>query len=99
MSTDDIARLAEAISKKMALCSKNVLTVDEVVQYTGLTKSYLYKLTHARLIPHSKPGGKLLYFRREDLETWMMNNPIATDDELTERALEYCRRNEMNFTK
>lgn len=29
----------------------------------------------------------------------MMNNPIATDDELTERALEYCRRNEMNFIK
>lgn len=40
---------------------------------TGLAPSTLYKLTSRGEIPHAKPGGRL-FFRRSELETWMMTN-------------------------
>ena len=41
---------------------KSVLTIDEAAEYMGLKKSYLYKLTSERRIPHFKPNGKKIYF-------------------------------------
>lgn len=40
---------------------------------TGLAPSTLYKLTSRGEIPHAKPGGRL-YFRRSELEQWLMND-------------------------
>ncbi len=51
------------------LTSKKVLTFDEAAKFTGLSKSYLYKLTSQQRIPFFKPTGKLVYFDREELET------------------------------
>ena len=41
---------------------KTVLNFDEVAAYTGLSKSYLYKLTCSGGIPCYKPQGKHIYF-------------------------------------
>lgn len=69
---------------------KSVLTIDEAAEYMGLKKSYLYKLTSERRIPHFKPNGKKIYFEREALTSWMMSNPVLTQDELESRAQVYC---------
>lgn len=69
---------------------KQVLTIDEAAEYMGLKKSYLYKLTSERRIPHFKPNGKKIYFEREALTSWMMSNPVLTQDELNSRAQAYC---------
>ena len=53
---------------------KSVLTIDEAAEYMGLKKSYLYKLTSERRIPHFKPNGKKIYFEREALTSWMMSS-------------------------
>ncbi len=69
-----------------ALGQKNVLTFDEVVQFTGLKKSYLYKLTSTQQVPHFKPRAKLLYFDRVEIEKWLLQNPIRTTDEIQAQA-------------
>lgn len=86
--TEIIERL-ERIEKSVLL-SKNVLTFDEAVLFTGLAKSYLYKLTASGKIPHYKPSGKLIYFDRAELEKWMLRNPVKTAEEIEQQAIDYC---------
>ena len=55
--------------------SKNVLNIKEACEYLGYKKSYIYKLTSAGIIPHSKPNGKTIFFDKTKLEEWMLSNP------------------------
>jgi len=66
--------------------TKPVLTFNEAAAYTGLSKSYLYKLTASRQIPHSKPMGKQLYFDREELDQWLLRNEVKTADKIEAEA-------------
>lgn len=61
---------------------KKVLSFKEAVTFTGLSKSYLYKLTSRRHVPHFKPHGKKIYFDRAQLEAWLLSNPVATADQI-----------------
>lgn len=81
------------------LNQKNILTFDEAAKFTGLSKSYLYKLTSANKIPFYRPSGKLLYFQREELETWLLQNRVSTSDELENKAQAYCMSNKIGGAK
>lgn len=70
----------------MLLSSKTVFTFDEAATYTGLSKSFLYKLTSSGNIPCYKPNGKVLFFNRIELDNWMMQNRKATNEELETKA-------------
>lgn len=78
MTKEELKALADTIVDKIWLYHKEVLTLDEAAQYTGMKKSYLYKLTASRAIPHYKPNGKNCFFRRTELVDWLTANPIAT---------------------
>lgn len=93
MTSDEINQLALAIGKNVLICQKEILTLEEVAQYTGLAKSQLYKLTSEKKIPHYKPTGKVCYFKRSEVEAWLTSNPVATASELNERAQSYCLKN------
>lgn len=82
--------------EKGVMMQKNVLTFEEAVMFTGLAKSYLYKLTGGGKIPYYKPSGKLIYFQREELERWMLRNPVKTADEIEQQAVNYCHTNRAN---
>ncbi len=60
--------------EKLLLTNKKVLSFDEACDYTGISRSYMYKLTSSGKIPHSKPGGKLIFFNRDLLEAWLLAN-------------------------
>lgn len=72
---------------------KEVLTLEEAAQYMGLKKSYLYKLTMHREIPHYKPNGKMCYFKLAELVAWLTDNRVATAAELDDAAARYCQTN------
>lgn len=93
MTQEELSQLALAIGQNVLFAQKEVLTLEEVAQYTGLKKSYLYKLTAAKAIPHYKPNGKNCFFRRTELEEWLTTNPVATVADLNGRAQAYCMRN------
>ena len=92
MAEQEIISKLAAIERNTLLAAKNVLTPDDVVQLTGMSKSCLYKLTSTRKIPHYKPNGKMVYFNREELEKWMQSNRVATDEELECESENFCRR-------
>ena len=73
---------------------KPVLTFEEGCEFTGLSKSYMYKLTHRNRIPHFKPHGKNIYFSREELEKWLLKNPVKTAEAVEQEATNYvaCNR-------
>lgn len=65
------------------LNNKAVLNVAECSAFTGLSVSYIYKLTHTGKIPHSKPNGKLVFFDRKKVEEWLLSNPVETEADRT----------------
>jgi len=65
---------------------KTVLNFDEVAAYTGLSKSYLYKLTCSGGIPCYKPQGKHIYFNKQEIDQWLLQNRKATTKELEDKA-------------
>ena len=69
--------------------SKEVLNLQEACQYLELSQSHLYKLTSAGTIPHYKPNGKKLYFKRSELDAWLLRNRCATQDEIEQQAADY----------
>lgn len=75
------------IIESLMLAQKNVLTFDEVAVYTGISKSYLYKLTSGGGIPCYKPNGKLIYFSKLELDSWLLQNRKATNKEIENKAI------------
>ena len=72
--------------EKLFLTQKNVLNFSEVKSYTNLSESYLYQLTIYVGIPCYKPNGKKLYFKKQEIEDWLLSNRKATNIELDELA-------------
>ena len=70
----------------LLLSQKTVLNFDEVADYTGLSKSYLYKLTSNGGIPCYKPQGKHIYFNKQEIDQWLLQNRKATTKELDNQA-------------
>jgi excisionase family DNA binding protein len=62
------------------------LSIAEAASFTGLKPSYLYKLIHLKRIPHYKPTGGKVYFRREDLEAFIFRGRSSADYEVAEKA-------------
>lgn len=71
--------------------TKNVLTFTEACNYCGFSKSYMYRLTSTRQVPHFKPFGKMVYFEREELEKWLLQNRVTTVSESENKAESYCK--------
>ncbi len=44
---------------------KEILNVEELADYTGFKKSYIYKLVHSNSISFSKPNGKVLFLNEK----------------------------------
>lgn len=66
-----------------------MLTIDEVASYSGLAKSYLYKLTSAGIIPHYKPNGKNIFFNKSEVDDWLLRNPAKLSSSIEQEAVNY----------
>ena len=65
--------------EKLLIGSKEVLTFDEASDYTGISRSYLYKLTASGKIPHTKPNGKMVFFDKTRLVDWLLQHKREPD--------------------
>lgn len=92
MNAEEQKPVADRITANTIFTTKEVLTSDEAAKYMGIAKSYLYKLTMRRQIPHFKPMGKMCYFNRRELEQWLQSNRVATAGEISQRTQTYCMR-------
>ena len=76
--------------EKLLIGTKEVLTFDEACDYTGISRSYLYKLTASGKIPHSKPNGKMLFFEKAKLVNWLLQNKRKSKQEIEAEAVAYA---------
>lgn len=89
---DRLEHLEKFIERRLVQ-EKEILNLGEACAYLSTSKSQMYKLTSQNIIPHSKPGGKLVYFKKVDLDAWAMSNPISTQAELDMKASQHILKN------
>jgi len=65
---------------------QKVLSISEAATFTGLSKAYLYKLCHQRKIPFYKPLNGRVFFKQDELESFIFRGRRAADYELESRA-------------
>jgi excisionase family DNA binding protein len=78
------------ISDNQTSDQKKVFSFKEAAKYCNFSNSYLYKLTSKHEIPHYKPRGKMLYFDRDELDSFLLQNKITTRQEIEQQAADYC---------
>lgn len=80
---DPVESLLERIAllEKNIYTTKQVFTFQEACMYIGVSESLLYKLTSGKEIPHYKPRGKMIYFAKEELDEWLLQNCEPTVDD------------------
>ncbi|WP_136468958.1 helix-turn-helix domain-containing protein [Flagellimonas onchidii] len=91
----DQLKLEERLERIERLLSSNkeVLTFEEACEYMGVSRSFLYKLTSRRQIPHSKPNGKMIFFEKRKLNLWLLRNKRKSEAEIEEETLEHNFKN------
>ena len=75
----DLRELADLIAKRVILCKKEIFTSEEAARYMGVSRSWLYRLTTKKLIPHYKPMGKMCFFKRVELEEWLQQSKVEVE--------------------
>ena len=71
------------------MIEKNILTVDEVISYTGFSQKQIYKLTSTRAIPHYKPSGRKLFFKKDELDEWITQGRVKPLSEVIDESQVY----------
>ena len=85
---EKLERIEKLLETQQAM-QKQVLNLNDACIYLELSQSHLYKLTSTGSIPHYKPNGKKLYFKREELDTWLLRNRSNSIDEIEQEAANY----------
>jgi predicted DNA-binding transcriptional regulator AlpA len=89
--SEQIIKKLERIESLLSF-NKKILSFSDMLAFTGMSESRLYKLTSSRKIPFSKVG-RSLYFDKKLIEEWLMSNPNLTDDEIEETFNKQLLRN------
>lgn len=84
----------EVPTEKKGWLAKEVLSFKEALAMLDISASTLYKLTHKRAITYYKPSGKMIYFKKADLMTWMLQNKQPSTKEVKENTF-----NQLNLVK
>jgi len=82
---DEFVSFIEDVQNKLFYL-KEALTTQEAAQYLGMKVSTLYKKTMNNELPFYAPCGKRLYFKRTELEKWMLQNRHASNEEMQAEA-------------
>ncbi|MBC5840430.1 helix-turn-helix domain-containing protein [Flavobacterium sp. F-380] len=82
----------EVLIERQYILSKEILSLEEAAQYLQLSKSCLYKMTSRKEVNYYVPGGKRIYFRRSELETWILNSRVSSVNELETNMEVYLSR-------
>lgn len=80
------------LADSLSIYSKEILSFREAAKYMGLSESFLYKLSSTRKIAHSKPNNKLIFFKKKDLDSWLLQNPIQSAKQVEQEVEDYLSR-------
>jgi excisionase family DNA binding protein len=70
----------------MEKIKEKLIRINKVMELTGFSKSFIYKLTHEKRIPCYKPTGGRLFFYESEIVDFLSRNRQAADYEVSEQA-------------
>lgn len=91
ITTKDLLTRIE-ILERLVFLAKEVLSLEEASIYLDISRSTLYKMTSAKQIPHYKPNGKLVYFEKSELNSWLRQNPVKSLGQIEVESAEYLTK-------
>lgn len=89
MEHQEILFKLNRLEKLIVDSSKEILNVEDLINYTGYKRSYIYKLVHKNIIPYSKPNGKTLFFEKSEINKWLLKNKSLSNSEIEKEAINY----------
>jgi excisionase family DNA binding protein len=96
MDEGRILEQLDRIEKATLLAAKQLLTVNDLSQLYGMKRSFLYKLTANKEVPFYRRA-KTIYFKRDEIESWLTTYRSATKKELEQEAINHQIRKENNL--
>ena len=87
-----MTKLIAALQKRvetledMLEAGKEVLTVEEAAKFMGMARSSLYKMTSDQTIPFYRQNGKMIFFEKTDLLSWIRKKRVSSREEIEEEA-------------
>lgn len=82
MKNDEIGERLRRIEELLAAQQPRPLTLPEAAAYLSISKSRMYAYTSKSLIPHFKPNGKKIVFKKADLDAFLYRNRVASVEEI-----------------
>lgn len=74
--------------------NKNVFNVDDLSDYTGLSKSKIYKLSSLKLIPSGNNKHiRQLFFNKKEIDAWLLGEPNLSDEFIEQKFNEQLFKN------
>ena len=81
------------LNRVNVIAQKEILSFKEALVYLDVSSSFLYKLTSKNEIPFTKPNGGKIYFKKEDLNNWMLKKVSKSNDVLENEIDNYLKKN------
>ncbi len=78
-----------SLEKEQREKGEEILSLNEAAKFLCASKSFMYKMTSQKIITHYIPGGKRIYFKKSDLEDWLLKNRIPPNSELEAKIQNY----------
>ncbi|MFB9056698.1 helix-turn-helix domain-containing protein [Mariniflexile ostreae] len=72
---------------------KEILSFKEALIYLDVSESTLYKLTANKAIEFTKPNGGKIYFKKLELDNWMLQNESKSKRASEEEVFNHLKRN------
>lgn len=66
---------------------------EEACSFLNISKSTIYKMTSSKGIPFYKPNGKNMYFKKSELEVFLLNKKQISNSEIETQVSTYLTRN------
>lgn len=92
MATNEFNQILERLDRMesmMAVLTKDVINVDECAALTGFSPAHIYRLVSQNEIPHYKPTGKTILFKKPEIIEWLFRIRISTNEEIESKAATY----------
>lgn len=98
MTDEKFNRLQSDISEQkklmnqIALNTKPIFSIEDASALSGYSVNYLYKLVQANKIKYSRPSGKKIFFKREDLLDFLTSGEVKTEDNYLKEVENFLQR-------
>lgn len=92
MESELILEKLNRLERLIVDSTKEILNVEDLINYTGYKRSYIYKLVHNNVIPFSKPNGKTLFFEKSEIDKWLLQNKSQSISQIESEAYDYINK-------